>query len=96
MLVLTDTPETGLLEGIKASLEAALAEYMIGEPIQFADLVKWVYINKLTGEPFRGIDDVSSMTITCKGSTIDTFGESITLATDDRAEPGTIGVVEAL
>jgi hypothetical protein len=94
-LVLTTTPEVGLLASIQASLEAKLASYKIGEALEFADLVKYIYIDYTTGVAFTGIDDVSSFAVTCKGSTITGFGQKVTLDGDERIEPGTITATEA-
>jgi hypothetical protein len=94
-LVLTATPEVDLLENIQASLEAKLASYKIGEDLEFADLVKYIYIDYATGRAFSGIDDVSTFELTCKGSTISAFGSSVTLEQDERIECGTVSVTEA-
>jgi len=94
-LVLTTTPEVGLLASIQASLEAKLASYKIGEALEFADLVKYIYVDYSTGRAFSGIDDVSSFSVTCKGATITGFGQKVTLDEDERIEPGTVSVTEA-
>ncbi len=94
-LVLTATPEVDLLENIQASLEAKLASYMIGEQLEFADLVKYIYIDYATGRAFSGIDDISTFEVTCKASTISAFGSSVALDLDERLEPGTVSVTEA-
>lgn len=95
-LVLTATPELGLLNNIKASLEAKLDSYSIGEDLEFADLVKYIYVDYATGRAFSGIDDVSIFTLTCKGSTISAFGQKVTLDSDERLEPGDVDVTEAI
>ena len=89
-LVLTATPEVGLLNNIRASLTAALAAYRIADPLEFADLVKYIYVDYATGRAFSGIDDVSSFGITCKGETITGFGQSIEIDGDERVKPGDI------
>jgi len=94
-LVLTATPEVGLLANVKASLEAKLASYRIGERLEFADLVKYIYIDYATGRAFSGIDDVASFELTCKGSTITGFGQYVELEDDERIETGTVSVTEA-
>lgn len=91
-LVLTATPEVDLLENIQASLEAKLASYRIGETLEFADLVKYIYVDFTTGRAFSGIDDVDSFELTCKGSTISGFGQSVAIDDDERIEPGTVSV----
>jgi hypothetical protein len=94
-LVLTATPEVDLLDSIQASLEAKLAAYGIGEDLEYADLVKYIYIDYATGRAFSGIDDVSTFELTCKASTINGFGQKVTLEEDERIEPGTVDVTEA-
>ncbi|MDH7596907.1 MAG: baseplate J/gp47 family protein [Methanothrix sp.] len=94
-IVMTSTPEQDLLENIKTSLETALDAYKIGDPIEYADLVKYIYIDYTSSRAFRGIDDIKLFTITCKNETIDNFGEKIVLEDDERAVPGTITVSEA-
>ena len=94
-LVLTATPEVDLLENIQASLEAKLASYKIGEDLEYADLVKYIYVDFATGRAFSGIDDVASFSLTCKSTTIIGFGQKVTLDDDERIEPGTVNVFEA-
>ena len=92
VLVLTTTPEVDLLENIRASLEAKLAAYKIGEDLEYADLVKFNYIDYATGQAFSGIDDVSSFILTCKEITIMGFGQKVILDDDERIEPGKVSV----
>ena len=94
-LVLTATPEVDLLDNIQASLEAKLASYRIGERLEFADLVKYIYVDYASGRAFSGIDDVASFELTCKETTIDGFGQSVELDLDERIEVGTVDVTEA-
>ena len=91
-LVLTTTPELNLLANVQASLEAKLASYRIGEDLEYADLVKYIYIDYATGRAFSGIDDVSSFELTCKASTITGFGQKVVMDDDERIEPGTVTV----
>ena len=91
-LTLTATPELNLLASIQASLEAKLASYRIGEDLEYADLVKYIYIDYTTSRPFSGIDDVSSFSITCKASTITGFGQKVVMDGDERIETGTVTV----
>ena len=91
-LVLTATPEVDLLENIQASLVAKLDSYKIGEDLEYADLVKFNYIDYATGQAFSGIDDVSSFILTCKEITITEFGQKVILDDDERIEPGTVSI----
>jgi hypothetical protein len=91
-LVLTATPEVDLLANIQASLEAKLDSYKIGEDLEFADLVKYIYVDFATGLAFSGIDDVSNFSLTCKAATITGFGQKVMVDKDERLEPGNISV----
>ena len=95
-LKLTTTPEVGLLENIQASLEAKLASYKIGEDLEYADLVKFIYVDFATGRAFSGLDDVESFSLNCKAATITGFGQKVTVDKDERLEPGNISVSEAV
>jgi len=95
-LKLTTTPEVGLLENIQASLEAKLASYEIGEDLEYADLVKNIYIDYATGRAFSGIDDVAIFSLTCKAATITGFGQKVTVDKDERLNPGILSIFEAI
>lgn len=94
----TSTPETGLLANIKASIEAALDDYRIGDQLQFADLVDWAkydyvqYAANGTLRRFQGIDDITTFEVVCKSTTIDAFGESVSIDADERVTAGTVSV----
>lgn len=94
-VTLTSTPETDLLANIQASLEAALNDYHIGDQLEFADVVKYAYIDYDTGRAFRGVDDIETFSVTCKESTIDAFGAEVAIDSDERVMAGTVSVTEA-
>ena len=94
-LVLTATPEVDLLANIQASLEAKLDSYKIGEDLEYADLVKFIYVDFANERAFSGIDDVASFELICKATTITGFGQKVLLDDDERLEPGTLSVTEA-
>ena len=94
-LVLTATPEVDLLANIQASLEAKLASYKIGDALEYADLVKFIYVDFAAGRAFSGIDDVASFELTCKTSTISAFGQKVVLDDDERIEPGTVSISQS-
>jgi hypothetical protein len=91
-LLLTATPEVDLLANIQASLEAKLDSYKIGENLEYADFVKYIYVDYSTGRAFSGIDDVSSFSLICKSSTISGFGQKVSVDQDERLEKGTISI----
>jgi hypothetical protein len=95
-LVLTTTPEIDLLDNIQASLEAKLDSYKIGEDLEYADLVKYIYVDYSTGRDFSGIDDVKSFSLTCKTTTIIGFGLKVIVDHDERLEHGIICIKEAI
>jgi hypothetical protein len=94
VLVLTAKPEVGLMLTVKASQEAKLAAYKIGEDLEYADLVKYIYVDYATGRAFSGIDDVAGFSLTCKSSTIAGLCQNVTMDNDERIEQGTISVTE--
>ena len=83
-----------LLANIQASLEAKLDSYKIGEDLEYAGLVKYIYVDYATGRAFSGIDDVFSFALTCKLTTIIGFGQKVLLDDDERIEPGTLSVTK--
>lgn len=93
-LVLMDTPEVDLPESIQANLNAKLASYKIGEALEYADLVKYIYVDYASGRTFSGIDDVVTFNLTCKDNIISRFGQKVILDDDERIEPGYIYVIE--
>ena len=94
-LVLTATPEVDLLANIQESLEAKLHSYKIGEDLEWADMVKYIYVDYVTGRCFYGIDDVVGFSITCKTTTITGFGQKVTFDGDERAESQDVSVIQA-
>jgi len=94
-ITLTNTPEPDLISNIQKSLSACLDDYRIGEKLEYADVVKYIYVDYSTGRAFRGIDNINSFTISCKSIDIDSFGESIEIEKDERVRAGTINIVES-
>jgi hypothetical protein len=90
----TDTPETDLDDLIKASIEAFLGDFAIGEALQFSDLYDAARIQYTAGsgfgDRFEGIDSIDSISATDGVTTITTLGETITIETDARVEAGTV------
>ena len=91
-LVLNATPEVGLMESIEASLKAKLSSYKIGEPLEYADLVKYIYVDFGTGRAFSGIDDILAFSLSCKDMSISHFGDKVILGLDERLEAGVVKV----
>lgn len=95
----TDTPESDLGDLIKASIEAFLDDFLIGEELQFSDLYDAARIQYLGdgewGDRFYGIDEITSLSATDGTTTIDALGEKITVESDARIDPGTVTPTEA-
>jgi hypothetical protein len=91
-LVLNATPEVDLLVSIQASLKAKLSSYKIGEPLEYADLVKYIYVDFGTGRAFSGIDDILAFSLSCKGISLSKFGDKVILDLDERLEAGVVKV----
>lgn len=92
----TSTPDPDLDTKIQDSVEAYLDAFYIGDDIEFSDLIPYIYMDyatkDTTRDQFVGIDQITSVIITANGSAITGFGQTITIANDERVEPGTITV----
>jgi len=58
-------------------------------------MVKYIYVDYVTGRCFYGIDDVVGFSITCKTTTITGFGQKVTFDGDERAESQDVSVIQA-
>ena len=96
--VATDTPESNLADLIEASITAFLADFAIGEELQYSDLYDAARIQYLGGgkwgSKFEGIDEVTSLTATDGTSTIAQLGQKIVVEDDARIDPGEINADE--
>lgn len=104
-IVLTDTPETGLDDNIKASVEAWLGDYAIGEAVEFSDMRTIValeyeaatemslrHVLSTSSRPFIGIDQIRSFRISGNDQTITRDGETIELEEDEICKAGDVVV----
>ncbi len=95
-IIQTETPDPELKTKIEDSIRQYLDEFFIGDDIEFSDLIPYVYMDYETRETtkikFEGIDQVTSIAVTAKGYYITGFGQTITIDTDERVEPGAITV----
>jgi len=91
---LTDTPETGLLENMKASVEAFLDGYKIGEHLYFSDLHD-AYLHDYTDDnrrAFVGIDHLGQTITTGNGQTMFKDGDEISVQRDQRILAGQVNI----
>lgn len=102
-LHLTSSYETGILDSIKSSLSTFLDQFTIGEDIQYSDLYNFItheFASRgeegefLTGRQFIGIDYIDTVSISGKGSAINTSGQYIVIDSNERIEPGSIIINE--
>jgi hypothetical protein len=70
---LTETPETGLVELVEASLKDFVNSYIIGENSEYSDVQRFLFnlfdptSTDCIGRPFIGIDMLVEMTVTAGG-----------------------------
>jgi len=95
---MTDTPEEDLIENITASLTAFLDAFLIGERLEYSDVLKFFFNeydpdeDDYVGRAFVGIDELISLTISAGGMTASALGERITVEEDWRLEPDDEGM----
>ena len=96
---LTDTPETGLVDTIEASLAAFLGAYKIGENLEYSDVQRFMEnlydatADEHLGRSLKGIDEVVSLQVTGGGQAAVKNGDKITVEEDWRIESGLINIV---
>lgn len=92
----TATPDPDLETKIEDSIHAFLDAYYIGDDLEFSDLVPYIYMDyttkDTTRDQFVGIEQVMSVVISGNGSSINGFGQTIAINTDQRIEPGTVTI----
>ena len=88
----TDTPEADLDKNIESSVTDFLNSFVIGESLEFSDLVQYIYHNYSDDRKFMGIDTVNSVSISGNGTSITQYGEKIEVEPDQRIRSGTVTV----
>jgi len=95
-IVQTANPDPDLADKIENSVEAFLDSFYIGVNLEYSDLIQYIYkghkSSDYPGEYFEGIDQITSVILTANGSSISRFGQTVSMATDQRIDPGTITV----
>jgi hypothetical protein len=95
---LTETPETGLVELIEASLTDFANSYIIGENSEYSDVQRFLFnlfdptATDGIGRPFIGIDTLVEMTVTVSGQAATKNGDGITVEEDWKLQAGSISV----
>jgi uncharacterized phage protein gp47/JayE len=96
---LTDTPESGLVDTIVASLTAFLGAYRIGENLEYSDVQRFMFnlydptADECIGRPLKGIDEIVSLQVTGGGQAAVKNGDKITVEEDWRIEAGSMTVI---
>lgn len=93
MIRVEPTAPVGLVSSIEDSVKAYLSQYRIGDQIEYSDIVlNAVGVDFVTGEPFRGVDEVVSCVVSAKHSSIDRLGLKIAIDPDERVRAGSVMV----
>lgn len=95
---LTDTPEAGLIDLIEDSLKAFLGAFVIGERLEYSDVVRFLYNlydalavdTEYVGRPFIGIDELVSLTVSVSDQIATKNGDRITVEEDWRLIAGEV------
>jgi hypothetical protein len=88
----TATPQSDLATAVQESITDFLNAYKIGDDFEFADLVPYIYRDYSTSTAFIGIGNVTSIVCIAKSTSVNTFGESISIDNDERIRAGTVTV----
>jgi hypothetical protein len=97
-IVLTDTPETGLVDLIEESLEAFLGSYVIGERLEYSDIQRFLFNQFDTsatdnlGRAFIGIDELTELIVSAGGQAATKNGDRITVEEDWRLISGALDI----
>jgi len=79
------TFEENLEWNIEQSLTAWASSFEIGDDVEYADMIKWVFRDyRNQTKNFEGIDDIVTAYIVGKGTTISSFGSKLIIAEDER------------
>ncbi|OPY52705.1 MAG: Baseplate J-like protein [Methanosaeta sp. PtaU1.Bin060] len=95
---LTDTPEAGLIERIEASLQTFLGAFLIGERLEYSDVLRFFQnlydhsADEYIGRALKGIDEIVSLQAIGGGQTASAIGERILVEEDWRIEAGDITI----
>jgi hypothetical protein len=95
---LTDTPEADLVDNITASLQAYLGAFLIGERLEYSDVLRFFQnlydpaADDCIGQAFKGIDEILELTVSGGQQTATKIGDRILVEEDWRIEAGEIDI----
>jgi hypothetical protein len=96
---LTDTPESGLVDTIEASLTAFLGAFRIGEILEYSEVQRFLQnyfdptADECIGRALKGIDEIVSLQVTGGGQAAVKNGDKILVEEDWRIEAGLMNIV---
>ena len=76
--------ETNLEAKVRESITALISSFKIGDDLEYADIVKAIFVDTNTTHVFEGIDDLDEVYATAKGQTITQFGQKILMDGDEK------------
>ena len=76
--------ETNLEAKVRESITALISSFKIGDDLEYADIVKAIFVDTNTTHVFEGIDDLDEVYATAKGQTITQFGQKIEMDGDEK------------
>lgn len=97
---LTDTPETGLVDLIEASLTEYLGSFLIGQRLEYSDVVRFLQNQydstasdtDYVGRPFIGVDELVELVVSAEDQVATQNGDRITVEEDWRLIAGTVAI----
>jgi hypothetical protein len=98
---LTDTPEADLVDNITASLQAYLGAFLIGERLEYSDVLRFFQnlydpaADDCIGRAFIGIEEIEELLVAGGEQTASQIGDRITVEEDWRIEAGDITITIA-
>jgi hypothetical protein len=98
---LTDTREADLVDNITASLQAYLGAFLIGERLEYSDVLRFFQnlydpaADDCIGRAFIGIEEIEELLVAGGEQTASQIGDRITVEEDWRIEAGDITITIA-
>ncbi|MDH7597503.1 MAG: baseplate J/gp47 family protein [Methanothrix sp.] len=83
---------SALRSQLENSIQSLLGDYRIGERLEYSDVLQAVFVDYETKTPITGIDEVISLNVTIKDTTLYSVGQSYGLEADERVIAGPVNV----
>ncbi|HOL44822.1 MAG TPA: baseplate J/gp47 family protein [Methanothrix sp.] len=77
---------------LENSIQSLLGDYRIGERLEYSDVLQAVFVDYETKKPIEGIDEVASLNVTIKDTTLYSVGQGYELEADERVIAGPVNV----